>query len=201
MKAVRVGQRFHNWEVLSRSPNKSKYWRCRCHCGTCSSIVRDVATTNLTSGKSTECGKRRDDQASARQRSKWDLTGTTTSFGVTVGEVIAQMIAGKKTRVYACSCPVGHQFSATSQVLRRMLGCPECGKLSKRAAGKARAPRYDVMGRMMTVVEMAEFLGLSREGVARRLRLMTPQELIILPRLRRPGSTAPLPVKDSHEQQ
>jgi hypothetical protein len=54
-----AGQRFGRWQVLrldraAKRPSgkRTVYWLCQCVCGT----VKPVMTTNLTSGKSTNCG-------------------------------------------------------------------------------------------------------------------------------------------------
>ena len=49
----RTGQRFGKWLVIERFPQKKKVrWVCRCDCGT----QRDVASTDLVSGRTNSCG-------------------------------------------------------------------------------------------------------------------------------------------------
>lgn len=49
-----IGQSFGKWRVLARGGLRARirFWVCHCECGT----EREVATNNLTSGKSTSCG-------------------------------------------------------------------------------------------------------------------------------------------------
>jgi hypothetical protein len=50
-----VGHRFGEWTLLERlgyQGGTHSRWKVKCSCG----VVNEVASTNLTSGKSTRCG-------------------------------------------------------------------------------------------------------------------------------------------------
>jgi hypothetical protein len=61
-----TGQTFGQWEVLTRAPNRGRHtcWICRCTCST----ERAVATCDLRTGASTNCGCLRREALPASRR-------------------------------------------------------------------------------------------------------------------------------------
>lgn len=66
-KDVNVGDKYGDWEVLSRGNNKlvkdgkrgevlKKTWLCKCKCGYCNETTREVLDDNLRKGQSKGCG-------------------------------------------------------------------------------------------------------------------------------------------------
>lgn len=57
------GRQFGDWRVVSRSENRgsSTMWNCRCRCG----ALKQVSTSSLRLGRSTNCGCRKADKSRA----------------------------------------------------------------------------------------------------------------------------------------
>lgn len=64
-----IGMRFGDWIVLDIGEEKTFKWRdyickrrtlkCKCECGKCNGIIKDIDIGNLKQGKTTGCGRKR----------------------------------------------------------------------------------------------------------------------------------------------
>ena len=52
--SCKIGEKFNRWTIIDTAPsrNNSKYWLCRCDCGT----VKEVCQSSLKRGTSKSCG-------------------------------------------------------------------------------------------------------------------------------------------------
>lgn len=64
-----IGATFGRLTVIKKSPNKYRYWVCRCSCGR----TKEIFAGNLTSGKTKSCGCLNSEYSSRRRL--YDMTG------------------------------------------------------------------------------------------------------------------------------
>lgn len=61
---IKIGDRYYDWEIIEKGLGKQykgeknlrTSWVCKCHCGYCDNIIRDVLEKNLKTGTSKGCG-------------------------------------------------------------------------------------------------------------------------------------------------
>ena len=78
-----TGKMFGDWEVLALSENKTsdnrRKWICKCHCGYCNEVVREVNERSLKSKSKTKgCGikSRKQIGANSRKHNTYELFET-----------------------------------------------------------------------------------------------------------------------------
>lgn len=125
-----TGQQFGDWTVLSRG-NKANdghiKWLCRCSCGT----EREVVGKDLKSGRSTNCGCKRNEKRSEALRK--DLTNCQ------FGKLTALRPLQKKYKgncYWECQCECGNIIETTANKLLSG-NTKSCGCLQKLRAGEA----------------------------------------------------------------
>lgn len=63
-----IGSKFGNWEVIDFAESRligngkgkkvlKRYWKCKCNCGLCENLIKDVSEKNLKSSRSKSCGR------------------------------------------------------------------------------------------------------------------------------------------------
>jgi hypothetical protein len=88
LERIHPGQSFNKWTVIAgpriAGANHSKFWTCRCSCGT----EKEVRQDNLLSGKSRSCGCLREVSNETRQLLSDRMRGraATRSKGFSVSE-------------------------------------------------------------------------------------------------------------------
>lgn len=75
-----IGNRYGDWIVIGAG-NQERKIKCKCLCGVCDSIIRDIDDRRLLSGKSNGCGKkqRRQNGLNNKRTNRYDLSG---EFGI-----------------------------------------------------------------------------------------------------------------------
>lgn len=82
-----IGQIFGTWKVIDEGEPKligngknkpksnKRTWRCKCSCGYCDEVIRDILEKNLLSGKSKSCGKKNrvENGKNNKKYNKYDL--------------------------------------------------------------------------------------------------------------------------------
>lgn len=118
-----TGERFGKWTVLKRdSSAKRVMWVCRCDCGNYGS----VGTSELKSGRSTNCGCGRAEDLTGRRFGKWS--------------VIKRDKDSKKEVRWICKCDCGTVKSVSAASLKKgastNCGCEKFVDLSGKRFGR-----------------------------------------------------------------
>jgi len=93
VKNIKIGDKFGNWVVIDyaedrfekrhgkQTKTRRKYWKCRCTCGYCDNVVREVIEKNMINGQSKGCGKKHriENGHKNKRYNEYDLSG---DFGI-----------------------------------------------------------------------------------------------------------------------
>jgi hypothetical protein len=116
-QSIKIGKAFGNWIVTEQVEN-GNYLKCKCKCG----VIKDIATSSLYSGKSTNCGCEANNGTS--KRCLIDLSGKT--FGNLI--VINRNKLYKKHVRWNCKCKCGEEKTVKGSHLRigAIISCGNC---------------------------------------------------------------------------
>lgn len=160
-------------EADHRSPSGKRVFVCRCVCRK----EKEVIGADLVSGRTTSCGCKRDEKARTRsiERAE-DISGRFYNDIEVLGpaETTRKRSDGRNGRLWKCKCPCGKTFNALAANLRAgfytSCGCGIVHKAKTAAMAKARAKRYPVRGKMMTLPELAAICGRGVTTIRQRMQ-------------------------------
>ena len=112
------GQKFGEWTAIEYVGNRK--WKCICFCSTPDyPVIKDVSTSTLKSGRSTNCGNKIKHRVTGKKVSN-DLTNKT------FGQLKVESYLGNSKWLCKCSC--GRQAIRLSKNLRNHKNprCDEC---------------------------------------------------------------------------
>lgn len=176
-------------ELEQRSASGKRMFVCRCTCGN----ETEAVGADLNSGQKLSCGCYRG--TSARERSvrrAGDITGQRFGRLVVTGvsEQTRERSDGRKTRLWVCVCDCGGQALCSTAPLRSgqttTCGCGQADRgAGLGALSHANAIRVTLLDEPVTVQELAELGGFTRNGARARLKRMSPEDAAFGPRRRR----------------
>lgn len=185
-----------------KNPSGKQMFTCRCKCGN----VKDIVGADLKSGQAKSCGCRIGTTASERALARAeDIAGREFADGaVTVIGPSANWYTKSRTddsrmgRLWLCRCECGNKFESPAHMLKSgqttSCGCGITRNRKRTGTGK----KHEFMGELLTISEIEELSGRSRQTILNRTgRGMTIEEAALGPMRPSPKRT---PQQENHDQ-